>query len=252
MKAIDMEVVDGKLHHKNVVIWNQTRQEEATSAHLKEHVFTDMPSNMNIQERSRYSVSHRAVEAIRSFMDFLTEGSYEKSFEIVNFSSDWIEALWLAAPNLDAWISRLAQSLSNEFREHGSIRDTHQTSYEGHATKMVDFVHVKWIWIIYQPLFLAITIYFFVTTIRAAIRDDVAVWKNDSMPMLFTRIHPDILALGAEKMDTHKGLDDLGKHGVALAKDEDGCWSFEPTDIPVHDEGRFTSMLRATGVRKGL
>lgn len=250
MKAIDLEVIDGKLYHRNVFVWNTTSLENETSAHVKEHVFVDVPSEMNIQARSRYSVSDRSVDTIRTFMDFLLEGTYEKSFEVVNFSSDWVEALWLSAPDVQMWMNRLSQSLSNEFRRHGIVRNAHQTAYEGEATKMVNFVHVKWVWIVYQPLFLFLTIYFFITTVLAARRDDVAVWKNDSMPMLFTRIHPDILSLGVEKMDTHKGLDDLGKHGVALTKDEDGCWSFEPTGHPIQHHQRFGALLRATGVHR--
>lgn len=249
LKAYDTKIVDGLLEQHTVNTWNDTRLEEENSAHLTEHVFVNIPDNMNTASQSRYSVTLRAAQTLNAFLDFLLEGTYEKAHDIVNFSSDWSEAVWDAVPDLQAWLDKLTLSLTNEMREHGQVRDTHDAKYEGQATHMVDFVHVKWFWIMYQPLFLLLTVYYLFTTVVAAARDQVAVWKNDSMPMLFARIHPDIQALGYGKMDTHKGLDDLGKHGVALVREDDGLWTFVPTHKHEHRE-RFEGLLRTAGIRR--
>ena len=244
MMALDIHVMDGRVHQQTVSIWNNTRLENETNAHSTEYVFVDIPSSLNIQGNTRYSLSYRSVEALQSFMHFLTEGSYERAFEIVNFSSDWTEAMWVSISDLEAWMERLTLSLTNEFRRHGALRDAHNTAYEGDATRMASFVHVQWYWLIYMPLFLLLSLYYLFATIMAGVRDDVAIWKGDSMPMLFSCIHPDILTLGTGKMDTHKGLDDLGKYGIALGRDDTGIWTFEPTITPARAKRRFRRALR--------
>lgn len=244
MMALDISVMDGRVHQKTVSIWNNTRLEDETNAHSKEYVFVDIPPSMNIQDDTRYSLSYRSVETLQAFMDFLTEGSYEKAFEIVNFSSDWTEAMWDSISDLDAWMERLSLSLTNEFRQSGALRQSYSTAYEGDASHMANFVHVQWLWLIYMPLFLLLSLYYLFITIIAGVRDDVAIWKGDSMPMLFSCIHPDILTLGTGKMDTHKGLDDLGKHSIALSKSEAGLWTFEPTITPARVRRRLRRAMR--------
>ncbi|OAA73444.1 arginase family protein [Cordyceps fumosorosea ARSEF 2679] len=244
MQAYDTAMNDGHLSQNVTTMWNETRVENATSAHLEEYVFVNFPTQMNTLERSRHAISTRAVQAIRRFMDGLTDGWYEDNVGRVRFSSDWAEAIHDGMPTMSKWMEQLTLSLSNEFRRHGKMQDDHSIKYEGSATKMASFVKVKWFWMIYPPLCLIISVYYLFATILAGVRDDVAIWKGDSMPMLFSCIHPDILQLGAGKMDTHKGLDELGRHGIALAKAESGAWMFEPTVGPEDRRGRLRRVFR--------
>lgn len=177
-------------------------------------------------------------------MDELTYGWYQDSAGMVSFSSDWAEAIHDAMPAMSDWMGRLTLSLSNEIRKAGEIKDENSTKYEGSATKLANFVKVKWFWMIYPPLCLAISIYYLFATILAGVRDDVAIWKGDSMPMLFGCIHPDIQLLGNGMMDTHKGLDELGRHGIALAKTDSGTWVFEPTIGPEDHRERLRRVFR--------
>lgn len=228
LKTFDISVTDGKSEQAIVATWNETRFEAATSAHSDEHVFINMPKHMGIQQNSRYSVSDRSVKALRSFIDSLTSGSFENASDVLIFSSDWIEAMWQATNDLETWIGKLSLSLTNEMREHGTIRDPYRTEYEGSASKMANYVHVQWYWMIYPASFLIMSLYYLLGTILAAARDGVAAWKGDSLPMLFSRIDSRIQALGMAKMDVPKGLNDLGKSRVALTKDNLGYWTFEP------------------------
>ncbi|PNY24902.1 Uncharacterized protein TCAP_05162 [Tolypocladium capitatum] len=228
LKTFDIFVTDGKSEQAVVAAWNKTQFEAATSAHSDEHVFVNMPKSMGIQQNSRYSVSDRSLKALRDFIDSLTSGSFQYASGIINFSSDWVEAMWQATDDLGTWIDKLSLSLTNEIREHGTIRDPYKTEYEGSASKMANYVHVQWYWMIYPVSFLIMSLYYLLGTILAAARDGVAAWKGDSLPMLFSRIDSRILALGMAKMDVPKGLDDLGKSRVALTKDKLGYWTFEP------------------------
>ncbi|KAM3520858.1 hypothetical protein NHJ13051_006607 [Beauveria bassiana] len=244
MKAYDTSMNDGHLSQRIISVWNETQLEKKTNAHLDEHVFINVPNEMNTLEHSRYTISARAVETIRRFMDNLTNGWYQDNGGRVNFSSDWIEAIHDGLPAMSEWMDQLTLSLSNEFRRHGKLRDSFSTSYEGSATKLANFVKVKWLWMLYPPLCLIVSLYYLFATISASVRDDVAIWKGDSMPMLFSCIHPDILHLGSGMIDTHKGLDELGRHGIALAKSESGAWVFEPTVEPDDHRGRLRRVFR--------
>ncbi|KND91177.1 hypothetical protein TOPH_04169 [Tolypocladium ophioglossoides CBS 100239] len=228
LKTFDISVTDGKSEQAVVATWNETQFEAATSAHSDEHVFVNMPKRMGIQQNSRYSVSDRSLKALRDFIDSLTSGSFEYASDAINFSSDWVEAMWQATNDLGTWIDELSLSLTNEIREHGTIRDRYRTEYEGSASKMANYVHVQWYWMIYPVSFFIMSLYYLFGTILAAARDGVAAWKGDSLPMLFSRIDSRILTLGMAKMDVPKGLDDLGKSRVALTKDKLGYWTFEP------------------------
>lgn len=233
MKGFNISITDGRVSQNTVSIWNESRFEAATGAHSDEYAFFNVPDIMGIQPESRYSISARSLKTLRHFMDSVTYGSFEFAADVVNFSSDWIEAMWQATTDLDSWIERLSLSLTNELREHGASRERPLISYEGTASRMADYIHVQWYWMIYPPAFLLISLYYLISTILAAARDDVAVWKSDSLPMLFSRIDTRILALGPDKMNVPNGLDDLGKSKIALAKDDQGYWTFEQT----HDSG---------------
>ncbi|KAF4507618.1 hypothetical protein G6O67_004097 [Ophiocordyceps sinensis] len=245
LKAYSVSVADGRARQTVVAVWDESRFEAATSAHSDEHVFVSVPQGMNTQQMSRFSVSDRSLKALRSFIDSLTSGRFEHASDVINFSSDWIEAMWQATADLGTWMDKFSLSLTNEIREHGTIRDPYMTNYEGNASKMANYVHVQWFWMMYPALLLVISLYYLVGTIMAGARDDVSAWKGDSLPMLFSRIDARILALSSEKMDVPKGLDDLGKSRVALTKDKDGYWTFEPHGSKEEeDEDEEDALLR--------
>ncbi|UNI23685.1 hypothetical protein JDV02_009491 [Purpureocillium takamizusanense] len=228
LKTFNITVFDGRPSQALVAVWNETQFEAATSAHQDEHVFVNMPTLMDLPERSRYSVSAKALGALRSFMNTLISGSFERNPGLDNYSSDWIEAMWRATGDLNSWIDKMTLIMTNEVREHGTIRDPSGMKYEGSASKLASYVHVQWYWMIYPGIFFLISLYYLVGTIVASARDGVVAWKGDSLPMLFSHIDPQILALGPEKMNLPKGLDDLGKIQVALTRNEQGLWTFEP------------------------
>ncbi|PHH69719.1 hypothetical protein CDD80_6550 [Ophiocordyceps camponoti-rufipedis] len=112
--------------------------------------------------------------ALRGFLESLTSGTFEHASNIINFSSDWVEAMWQATGDLDVWIDALCLSLTNEFREHGRIRDPYETYYEGSASKMANYVHVKWLWMAYPILILFTSLYYLIVTVVAGAREGVS------------------------------------------------------------------------------
>ncbi|KAF9876936.1 hypothetical protein CkaCkLH20_05782 [Colletotrichum karsti] len=123
--------------------WSTTRFENENNAHESEYVFVDVPANMEA-DQSRYSITKDALSALQSFFDGVIEGTYEGRDTIINFSSEWVEAMYNARGNLDEWIDRLSTSLTNEVRLHGEDREKNRTRYAGAGYTIEQVIYVDW------------------------------------------------------------------------------------------------------------
>ncbi|KAF6844312.1 arginase family protein [Colletotrichum musicola] len=231
IKSYKMTMTNGRYGQNMLDPWNKTRYEPANSAHNNEYAFVDVPDEMGTANRSRYSISEAALFALRAFVDPLIPGTYEKQFGIINFSSEWIEGIYNAHLDLPTWIRRFSTSLTNEVRLHGQDRSKEPTDYNGFGYKMQQQIIVSWLWMMFPTIMIVVSIYYLVHTIIKGARDGISVWKSDSLPMLFCRIDPSILARVGDGMDVPNGLDDrVGEVKVCLMREEDGDWVFKPIE----------------------
>ncbi|KAJ3948998.1 uncharacterized protein N0V96_000106 [Colletotrichum fioriniae] len=224
MKSFNFTITESQLKQKLTMSWNTTRFELGNSAHGDEYVFVDIPAkDMNVAPESRYSISKKALAALRRFVDPLVETTYEKQYTIINFSSDWAEGIYNAREKLPEWINRFSISLTNEVRLHGEIRDKDRHRYTGRAYEMVQVIMVDWLWMLFPTGLIIISIYYLLHTIIRGARDGISVWKSDSLPMLFCRIDASILAKVGDGMDVPNGLDvAVGNVNVCLLREDDG------------------------------
>ncbi|KAK1500579.1 hypothetical protein CTAM01_06514 [Colletotrichum tamarilloi] len=232
MKSFNFTITESQLKQKLTMSWNTTRFELGNSAHGDEYVFVDIPAkDMNVAPESRYSISKKALAALRRFVDPLVETTYEKQYTIINFSSDWAEGIYNAREKLPEWIGRFSISLTNEVRLHGEIRDKDRHRYTGRAYEMVQVIMVDWLWMLFPTGLIIISIYYLLHTIIRGARDGISVWKSDSLPMLFCRIDASILAKVGDGMDVPNGLDvAVGNVNVCLLREDDGDWVFKPIE----------------------
>ncbi|KAK7451547.1 hypothetical protein CaCOL14_009506 [Colletotrichum acutatum] len=232
MKSFNFTITESQLKQKLTMSWNTTRFELGNSAHGDEYVFVDVPvEDMNVAPESRYSISKKALAALRRFVDPLVETTYEKQYTIINFSSDWAEGIYNAREKLPEWIDRFSISLTNEVRLHGEIRDKDRHRYTGRAYEMVQVIMVDWLWMLFPTGLIIISIYYLSHTIIRGARDGISVWKSDSLPMLFCRIDASILAKVGDGMDVPNGLDvAVGNVNVCLLREDDGDWVFKPIE----------------------
>ncbi|KAI8263720.1 hypothetical protein K4K58_012766 [Colletotrichum sp. SAR11_239] len=233
MKTYTIKAGDGGLNQTYSDAWNTTRFEKGNSAHFGEYVFVEIPNEMNITKPSRYSVTKQALAALQRFIDPLLEGTYENQYTIINFSSDWVEGLYNAQWNLEDWIRRFSTSLTNEVRLHGQIRNKEKDRlrYGCPAFTERQKIIVAWWWLVFPTSLIVISIYYLFHTIIRGARDDISVWKSDSLPMLFCRIDPSILLKVGDGMDLPNGLDKrVGNEKVCLLREEDGDWVFKPIE----------------------
>ncbi|OHE99848.1 hypothetical protein CORC01_04749 [Colletotrichum orchidophilum] len=231
MKSYNFTIIESQFHQELIKSWNTTRFELSNSAHGDEYVFVDVPGDMNVAPESRYSISRKALAALRRFVDPLVETTYEKQYTIINFSSDWAEGIYNAREKLPEWINRFSISLTNEVRLHGEVRDKDRHRYSGRAYETVQVIVVDWLWMLFPTGLIMISIYHLFHTIIRGARDGISVWKSDSLPMLFCRIDASILAKVGDGMDVPNGLDEaVGDVKVCLWREDDGDWVFKPIE----------------------
>ncbi|KAK2770326.1 hypothetical protein CKAH01_14815 [Colletotrichum kahawae] len=233
MKTYMIEVGDGGLNQTYADGWNTTRFEKDNSAHFGEYVFDNIPEEMHVEKQSRYSITKEALAALQRFIDPLLEGTYEHQYTIINFSSEWVEGLYNAQWNLEDWIRRFSTSLTNEVRLHGQVRNKRkdQMRYGCPAFMERQKIIVAWWWLVFPTSLIVISIYYLFHTIIRGARDNISVWKSDSLPMLFCRIDPSILLKVGDGMDLPNGLDKrVGDVKVCLLREEDGDWVFKPIE----------------------
>ncbi|KAI2472607.1 hypothetical protein F4781DRAFT_420013 [Annulohypoxylon bovei var. microspora] len=220
--------------------WSKTNFSTAASARSDEFTFVDIPPDLHVQNQTRYSVPAGSVQALKTFIDSLMTGSASGPIGAVKYSSDWIEALWNATPDLDAWIARLALSMTNEIRRTGTLAtdtdpdtDTDRMlAYAGTAYIAASHVRVNWYWVIYPLSLMVLAFCYLAQTVWRTARDRVCAWKGDSLPMLFCHVEPGVYAQVQDGMDVPEGLiGKVGKTEIELVQQDDGMWVFrEPVN----------------------
>ncbi|KAK2606369.1 hypothetical protein QQS21_003188 [Conoideocrella luteorostrata] len=143
VKLYALAVEEGKATQTIVGVFNDTHFETTSGTDPDEHVFDHPQMSTHYPPNIKHSVSDRAVKAIRSFMDSLTQGHFQYAPTAIYFSSDWIEAMWQASADPESWVNRISRSLTNEVRVHGRIQELHSKQFEGHASRMAGYVHVQ-------------------------------------------------------------------------------------------------------------
>src|SRR5205823_1003775 len=110
-------------------------------SHGAEHVFVNMTADMfNMDNGTRFAVTHAAMEALRSFMAGITSGTVYADVGTIDSSSDWVEAMWNATDQLGPWIATLAASLTADIRRHGTLSGAGAGRYNGYATQLAPYV----------------------------------------------------------------------------------------------------------------
>ncbi len=227
VQAINISVSDGWENQTVVGNWSQTRLDYPSSAHETEYIFENIPADFNAAAGMQYAVTDDAMTALRNFMNPLMRGTVSSDVSTIDYSSDWIEAIWNATYDLPTWISNLALSMTNEVRVNGQGSG----QYEGYGMQTAPFINVQWLWTIYPATLIAASIYYLLRTISESSKDGVSVWKTGALPMLFCRIDSKIHEKVRNGMDVPDGLEErVGPTKVALQRTPAGQWTFNTLD----------------------
>ncbi|KAI0008713.1 hypothetical protein F4779DRAFT_641419 [Xylariaceae sp. FL0662B] len=203
--AYNVTVTNGIHNSRTIANWSKTNISTERSAHFDEYEFVDIPPELYVKNQTRFAVPTDSIEALRSFMGSLMLGNASEIGGVVDYSSDWVQAMQNATSDLTAWIEKLSLSMTNDIRSSGTFDATKMLEYSGNAYIMAS--HIQTVW-------------------RTA-RDQVCAWKGDSLPMLFCHVQKSIYALVRDGMDVPEGLNDrIGRTEVELVRKDDGQWIF--------------------------
>ncbi|KAK3500819.1 hypothetical protein B0T13DRAFT_510882 [Neurospora crassa] len=227
-------VYDGTHNETIVGNWSTTERAHVVGGNLHGagYSFIGLPDHLNADNTTTYSVSNEAITALRTFMAGITSGVVRASTNMLDYSSDWVEAMWNATNNLGAWMESFTRAMTAEFRINGRLSNGLGGTkvYAGSATQLAPFIRVQWWWIFYPGCMLLISFYYFVRTVVISARHGVSAWKGDALPMLFVRVDDNIHAHVGDGMDVPGGLTDrVGHIRIAMYRDEDGQWRFRST-----------------------
>ncbi|KAI1378585.1 hypothetical protein F4677DRAFT_411310 [Hypoxylon crocopeplum] len=226
LQSLNVMVTNGTQTSSMIASWSKTSFSE-TNAHLGEYTFVDVPEELYLQNQTSYTVPTDSIQTMRGFMDSLMLGNASEIAGVIQYSSDWIEALQYAMLDLDGWISRLSLSMTNDIRRSGSIDRNRMFDYSGTAYIMASHVQVNWYWVVYPLTLMILAFCYLAQTVWRTARDQVCAWKGDSLPMLFCRVEQSIHAQVHDGMDRPEGLNDrVGRTEVELVRQEDGQWLF--------------------------
>ncbi|KAK0657157.1 hypothetical protein B0T16DRAFT_53546 [Cercophora newfieldiana] len=226
--------VNGGIQNESLVgNWSTTTVRRSDSGSRgAEYAFVNIPGNqLNVENGSNYIVTHGAMTALRSFMFGITTGTVYADVSKIDYSSDWVEAMWNASNHLQDWIETFATSMTNEIRKHGTLLSSSQGArYDGHATQLTPIIKVQWRWLIYPCVMILLSVLYLFHTIFASARGGVSVWKSGALPMLFCRVDENILDRMGNGMNEPNGLDEkIGHLPVAMYRGENGQWAFRTT-----------------------
>ncbi|KAI0882231.1 uncharacterized protein GGS22DRAFT_191401 [Annulohypoxylon maeteangense] len=234
LQSFNVTVANGVQTSIMISNWSTTHFSMESNIQSDEVIFTDTPPNLYVHNQSRYSIPADSIQALRSFINPLITGNASGPADAIQYSSDWIEAIWNATPHLDFWIARLALSITNEIRRTGTLNtptiseNTNKTlAYTGTASTTTSHVRVNWYWVIYPLTLMILAFCYLAQTVWRTARDQVCAWKGDSLPMLFCHVEPGVYAQVQDGMDVPEGLvGRVGKIEVELVRRDDGLWVF--------------------------
>ncbi|KAI1392692.1 uncharacterized protein F4822DRAFT_425895 [Hypoxylon trugodes] len=155
LQNLNISVGNGIQQSDMLTNWSKTELSTKFDANSGEFTFVDIPPELHVRNQTRYSVPEDSIHALKNFMNSLMSGSALETAGVVKYSSDWIEAVRNATPDLDDWVARLALSITNHIRQTGDSDEEQTLEYVGTPYVMASHVRVNWLWIIY-PLTLMV------------------------------------------------------------------------------------------------
>lgn len=225
--------VNGGIQNQTAVSnWSTTTMRTGGGrSYSAEHVFVNIPvDQLNVDNRTRYAVTHEAMAALQGFMTSIITGTVYADVSKIEYSSDWAEAMWNTSDHLQDWVTTFATSMTGEIRRHRTLGGSTGARYDGYGTHLEPFIKVQWRWLLYPCGMIFLSVYYLFHTIIAGARDGISVWKSGALPMLFCRVDERIQDRVGDGMDGPGGLEErVGHLQVAMYRAENGQWTFRTT-----------------------
>jgi hypothetical protein len=187
--------------------------------------FPPLPANMSgTTPDTNYTVSSFASVALSDYLGPLFNGTVFLSQEYNSPSSDAIEALWNGTNDMNAWMSNLAQSMTNIIR---STTQADRAVYDGSASQVG--VHIRWPWIALPASMVLASLVFLIVIIIETARSPIEAWKGSPLAYLVFGVDQETKG----SLETHAVVDGykdlgntVGRTKAILKHQPTGKWTF--------------------------
>ena len=187
------------------------------------HTFRGLPTEMNPLPQAEFTVPTYTIMDLKRFLQVSFNGSVGLGVDSQFYTSGVMPAVWNATRDLDAWIQRVATSMSNAIQtDEPQSRDI----YNGQALELG--IHVVWGWIVLPILLPASSLLALIITIVETTRSPVGVRRGSPLVLLFMDLDPELRRKALGQVDTTENLfRTIGKARVSVKPDETGNWGFK-------------------------
>jgi Zn-finger nucleic acid-binding protein len=207
--------------------------------------FTDIPSSFNTDPGEHYGIHVREMFALDKYFASILLGNVtmDGGLGVATPTTDFAEAAHIGLNDIDAWIQRLAKSMTNNIRTIGYVQTGTQelsgenaqpmpdkqpvpdiARYEGTARSNQVFFIVYWSWLAYPAAMVALTtLYLGFEATRTALLQDIRPWKDDTMMPLSMSLDEHSREVAREGLVEPKGARErLGRLEMTITRGDKG------------------------------
>lgn len=144
LQAHNISVNQGQLQDTTVKTWGKTRNQNlgATNGNI---TFTDVPGDINVGLSDMYGMSVSQALAMSAYANTTFTGhvSADGITGVIAPSSDYADGMHRGFDNVDEWVERLANSMTNDIRLN-TTTDADDTRYYGTTYTNQVVIVVRW------------------------------------------------------------------------------------------------------------
>ncbi|KAI9690682.1 MAG: hypothetical protein M1820_009916 [Bogoriella megaspora] len=228
LQALDVKQVSGNQTTTITSSWNEASVPSGSDS----YTFTSIPPSFNTLLDTNFTIDTKTFNASTDYVTSLTSNaSVSSSDSGYTFSTDTAQAIWSSFSDLDAWIQRVATSMTNHVRLTGFSGDQASIDhYSGTTNEDEAFFNVRWVWLSYPAGMVLLALLYLIASMVSASSSGTHIWKSSPLPLLLVDVDPNL------KMQAERGMNEpggllkaAGSRKVSLV-DEDGKWALRATE----------------------
>jgi hypothetical protein len=213
LQAHNISVTRGEVSDKVVETWSKAgvdRDEFGTNTNV---TFVDVPKSFNLEDKVEYGLGPMQMYAMKSHTNktFVGNVSSDGTVSVVAASSDYAEGMHASFHDLDKWMDRLTLSMSNEIRYNHGNESRQQLAqeerYKATVYRNQVTVVVRWPWLIYPIVLIAISIAVMVYEMVVTEYGGAMPWRQDDFLKMCLVLDDSIVAQANEGLDKPDGIE---------------------------------------------
>lgn len=228
LQAHEVSMQLGELSDTTVATWGEAVR--GAPGDLNANVtFTNVPASFNVDPDQPYGVAEMQMYTMRNYANNTIFGnvSTDGAVGVVLSSTDYAEGMHNSFDDVDAWIARLARSMTNDVRVNGTTA-ADGTRYRGTVLADQVLLVVRWGWIAYPAGLMALMMaYLAIEMVRTA-HSGVGPWKSDVLLPVCMQIDEKLTSQASEGLGELGGIAKrIGDYRVRMKMEDNGMVGFD-------------------------